>query len=294
MPELMLNPQDGTPPLLLSWQAGYGIQPGPLGLGVPPRTLIERARPDGHGVDLVGTVIGPRDITVPLDVYGRTRAEFLQRRRRLQVICGRSSHTRPVRVSYHEDDGRFEWLEGVYVGGLEGDEATGDDRSELFAVRLRAGFPYWRAPQLTESWALTAPARRRWWPVLGSSPRSSLIGGRRTVHIAGDVEVRPPWIVRGPGRDLSVINYTAGWRVDISHELPAEGPGSVLTINTAFGEQSVRDGYSNLFDRITNGPDGGWEMGPLLPGDNDVEVRLKTSGDTSDVSFTYDPLLLAV
>lgn len=295
MPSLILDPQDGTPPLRLDWWDGYGVQPGPLGLGVPPRALVQRERPDGHGVDIVGVRVGPRDVTIPLDVYAADRAEFVRRRRRLQQICGRSSHLRPVRVIYQDDDGATEWVEGVYVGGLEGDEETGNDRSELFAVTLRAGSPYWRLPSITESWALTPPVRRNWFPLLGRSPQSSIVGGRRDVVVVGDVEIRPPWVVQGPGTRLLIVNHTAGWRVDITHPIPADGPASVITVNTEFGGQSVRDGHNvNLFDRITNGDAGGWEMGPLLPGVNDVEVLLVGSGPDSDVAFTYDPLVLGV
>jgi hypothetical protein len=294
VPRLILDPQDGTPPLVLDWRDGYGVQEGPLGLGVPPRDLIQRDRPDGHGADLVGVRVGPRDITIPLDVYALDRPTFLRRRRRLQQICGRSTQLRPVRVIYEEDDGATEWVEGVYAGGLEGD-GKDDGRSELFGVTLRAGSPYWRLPALTESWGLTPPVRRNWFPLLGRSPQSSVVGGRRLVDIAGDVEIRPPWVVQGPGTRLLIVNHTAGWRVDISHPIPADGPASVITVNTASGGQSVRDGYNNnLFDRITNGDAGGWEMGPLLPGVNDVEVLLEDSGDQSDVAFTYHPLQLAV
>lgn len=296
MPELVIDPQDGTAPLMLSWQAGYGIQKGPLGLGLPPRRVVERVRGDGQGSDLLAVRIGPRDVTVPLDVYGNTRADFLQRRRRLQAICGQSTPTRPIRVTYREDDGRLdEWIEGVYVGGLEGDEATGDGRSELFAVVLRDGCPYWRAPRVSQTWEVERPPVRSWFPVLGSSPASSLVGGRRTVINPGDVEVRAPWVIQGPGSRLLLINHTAGWRVDISHPIPADGPSSLITITTERAAQSVRDGHDvNLFGNIRNGAQGGWEMGPLLPGPNEIEVVLQDSGPGSSVTLAYDPLLLTV
>jgi len=295
MPELIIDPQDGTPPLVLDWAAGYGVQSGPLGLGLPPRALLERDRVDGHGSDPVGTRVGPRDITIPLDVYAATRTEFIQRRRRLQRIAGRSNHLRPLRVTYVEDTGAREWVEGVYVGGLEGDESTGNDRSELFAVKIRASRPYWHLPTVPESWSLDFPAGRNWFPLLGRSPAASVVGGRRDLVVPGDVEVRPPWVVHGPGTGLFIHNYTAGWEVVVDVELPSSGPGSVLTVTTEVGEQSIRDGYGNsFFSAIVNGPAGGWEMGPLLPGINDIEVRVDGSSDSSSISLTYDPLAMAV
>lgn len=296
MAELIIDPQDGTAPLVLSWRDGFAIQKGPLGLGLPPRRVIERPRGDGHGSDLLGVRHGPRDVMIPIDVYGPTRADFLQRRRRLQVICGRSSPARPVRVTYREDEGGLvEWIEGVYVGGLEGDESETDDRSELFGVVLRDGLPYWRAPRVSQSWGLQRPTLRPWFPVLGSSPSSSLVGGRRTVINPGDVEVRPPWVIKGPGTRLLLINHTAGWRVDIDHVIPASGPGSMITITTAKGAQSVRDGHGvNLFEKITNGARGGWEMGGLLPGSNEIEIVLEGSREGANVVLAYEPLLMSV
>lgn len=293
MPELVIDPQDGTPPLALDWKAGYGIPQGPLGLGLPPRVLIERERADGQGTDIVGTRIGARDITIPVDVYAKSRPEFLARRARLQVIAGRSSHLRPVRITYIEDDGTREWVEGVYVGGLEGDSSD-DRRSELFAVRLRAGRPYWHLSPVTETWSIRSAKGRNWFPLLGNYPTASVVGGRRDVFVPGDVEVRAPWIIRGPGSGLYIRNHTAGWELRLDHEIPEDGPGSLITITTERGEQAVRDGFNNnLFGRILNGPSGGWEMGPLLPGINDIETRLDGSDRTSSVSIPYDPLKLA-
>lgn len=295
MPELIVDPQDGSAPLRLAWTEGFGVQPGPLGLGLPPRRIVERDRPDGRGADLVAALDGPREVTIPLDVYGPTRAEFLYRRRRLQTICGRSRPGRPLRVLYVEDDGRVEWIEGVYVGGLEGDEQRGDDRSELFAVVLRDGNPYWRGDRVDVSWDVDRPAANPWFPLIGRYPVSSIVGGRRTVVNPSDVEVFAPWVIHGPGTRLLLTNRTAGWSVDIEHVIPPTGPGSYLTILTEPGSQSVRDGFDvNLFGKIVNGPAGGWEMGPLLPGPNVIEVRLDGSRPGAFVQLSYDRLLLAV
>jgi len=297
MPQLIVDPQDGTPPLTLDWVDGYAVQKaGPLGLGLPPRVLVERDRPDGHGTELLGVRVGPRDITIPLDVYATTRAEFLARRARLQVIAGRSNNLRPLRVTYVEDDGRREWVEGVYVGGLEGDESTGNDRSELYALKVRASRPYWHLPTITESWSLKRPKGRNWFPLLGRSPASSVVGGRQQMFVPSDVDLRPPWVIQGPGTGLLIRNHTANWEVIVDIDIPTDGPASAVTVTTEVGEQAIRDGYGNsLFGRITNGPEGGWEMGPLLPGVNDIEVRLEgSSSDSSSVLVAYDPLKLAV
>lgn len=255
---------------------------------------MELDRGDGLGTDLLAVRHGPREVTVPLDVYGATRSEFLQRRKRLQVICARSSPARPVRLTYVEDGGRVEWIQGVYVGGLDGDESVADERSELCAVVIRDGFPYWRGAHIVDQWDVIRPTPNPWFPVIGSFPVSSQVGGRRQVINPGDVEVRADWVIRGPGSGLLLANHTAGWRVEIDHDIPSDGPGSLIVISTAQGSQSVRDGFDvNLFGKITNGPDGGWEMGPLLPGPNDIEVRLDGSGPSSSVILAYDELLVA-
>ena len=83
--------------------------------------------------------------------------------------------------------------------------------------------------------------------------------------------------------------------MDLTHDIPATGPGSFITVRTELGAQSVRDGFDvNLFGRITNGADGGWEMGPLLPGPNVVEVRLDDSDPSASVTVAFDPMMLAV
>ena len=260
--------------------------------------LITSPAPAGqHGVRVDAVRAKANDLGIGLRLRAATRQEYLARSRAL--VSALNPLAGPGRLSVIEAaSGSTRWIEAYCVTGTAGREAPGDGDNVWRRLPLRfvAARPFWHLPTVPEAWSIDRPRRRNWFPLLGRSPASSVVGGRRSLFVPGDVEVRPPWVIDGPGSGLLIRNHTADWEVLVDVDIPADGPASQVTVVTELGEQAIRDGYGNsLFGRITNGPDGGWEMGPLLPGHNDIEVRLDDStAGTSMVSVTFDPLVLAV
>lgn len=281
MPSLILDPLDGTPPLALDWQAGYLPLPGPLGLEMAPRALVTNRRLVGDGLDVERVVVGARDVTVPLHVWGEDRADYLAKRRRLQAIIGRRQ---PVRLTHVEDDGQELWLAGHYIGGMEGDgsERAGGNTWQNYAAVFRCGNPFWHMPEQVVTWGLATPGS--WFPFPPLRLSASTIKGRLTVINPGDVDVLPRWEVTGPGTRLDVIHHDTGRSITLVTNI---GDGQVVTIDTRPGFRSVTDtDGADLMGAVESDP----EFFPLLAGANDVEVQLMAAGDAARVVLTYEPL----
>lgn len=237
MPSLTLDPQDGTEPLVLDWQAGYLVHAAPLGLELAPRTLNTRRRLVADGLDVDSVVVGARDVTVPLHVYGDDRTEYLARRRRLQAIVTASRRRQqPLRIVHAEDDGEVMWLAGYYVGGMEGDSgrAAGNTWS-TYATVFRCAEPWWRMAERVDTWSLGEAAG--WFPFPPLRLSASTIGGRFALTNIGDVETHARWEVTGPGSRLEVINHDTGQSIAVVTPL---GDGERLTIDTRPGQRNVR------------------------------------------------------
>lgn len=281
MPRLTLDPLDGTAPLVLDWQAGYLVLPAPLGLEMAPRKLVTRQRVVDDGLDVDGVVVGARDVTVPLHVWGSDRAAFVAKRRRLQQIA---ASRRGVQLTHADDDGTVLTLFGHYVGGMEGDGGAkvGGSTWQNYAVVLRCGEPYWREAERTEPWSLAAPAS--WFPFPPLRLSASAVKGRRTVMNDGDVATYGRWQITGPGSALDLVHHGTGRSISL---VTAIGDGQVVTIDTRPGHRSVTgtDG-ADLMGTVVSDP----EFWPLLPGANDVEVQLAGAAATSRVDLTFTPL----
>lgn len=283
MPTITLDPLDGTGPLSVRWQANTGahLMPGAMGLELAPRSLKTRARIVGDGLDIDRVLVGARDITLPLFVQGSDRAAFLVRRRRLQAIMASRSG---VRVTHVEDDGESMWLQGYYVGGMEGDGGTGrlGPNWSLYAPTLRCGQPFWSMAEQSEPWRLGAAGS--WFPFPPLVLRGSIITARRNVVNPGDVDSWPRWTVTGPGDRLDIKHWGTGRLITFNRVI---GAGEVVVIDTRPGSRSVTNGSGvNLMPFVSSDP----EFWPIQGGTNDIELTMPSAGDASDVTLTYVPL----
>lgn len=281
MPNLTLDPQDGTEPITLAWQSGYAILPGPIGLGMPPRELVGDQLANEDGMRVSSVTVGPRDITVPLDVWATDRPTFLQRRRRLQHICAKRS---TLKLTYAEDDGTQRWITGYYVGGLEGDGGTDreTERSELFAVKFRCADPWWYGPEQTLDIGLGAGTN--FFPIFPLVLSPSTVQGEFTIDLSdSDAPTYPTWTITGPGSSLVLTNQTTGRVIAVNASLSA---GQTMVIDTRRGDQSVRRGDgTNLMGLVTSDP----ALWPLVEDVNVVTAALTGATSASRIAGAFQP-----
>jgi Phage tail protein len=288
VPTIILDRLDGSPPLSLRWtgHSGAALRPGAMGLELPPRTVKTRPRVGGDGVDVERVVVGMRELTFPLVVEGGDRAQFRDRRRRVQsYLTGR----RGVRVTHVEDDGEEMWTHGYYVGGMEGEHVYDGDTIVTYAPVLRCGDPYWHMAEVSEPWRPGGAAS--WFPFPPLTLTGSILTARRDVTNPGDVDSWPLWTVTGPGDRLDVVHRSID--VDgreIARTIVYDAPipaGQVVKIDTRPGSRSVTDAAgTNLMPNVASDP----EFWPLLGGTNDVELTMPGSSEDSDVTVTWTPL----
>lgn len=286
---------DGRPPLVLDESNGYSVEADTTrGLFGGSWRIGTSALPGVPGVRVDSITADATTPQLGLLVQAGHDDDFQQQIRtlvsellpsrgpaRLLVTTVRTGETRALPC----------YATGEGLEGSEEDDTLMPGRWWKCVVRLLAPDGLWRGAPITEGWSLTPPPRRPWWPTFTARIRSGTVGGRRRLFVPGDHEVYAPWVVTGPGHELALISHTLGKEFRIVHDIPAEGPGSVVTIDMSRGRQRVADGNarpgtSNLFSRVTSDPEG-WA---LQPGWNDIEVQLLDSSESSAVSITYEPL----
>ena len=292
----VFHPGDGGPPVRLTEDNGFSVEAdttrGLLGGAWRVATSTVPGEP-GRRIDSV-----VRDASEPqlgMLVRAKNRAEFQDRVRGLVAAMLPSRGVGRLSVTTLRTGETRSLLVQPLGPGLEGDE---DDQTLMpgrwwrCIIHFLAPEGAWRGAEVTHAWKLASPIRRPWFPLLGARIAARSIGGRRQLNNPSNFEVFSPWVVTGPGEELALIHHGLGKEFRIVHDIPADGPGSTITIHMGRGRQLVADGYAapgtgNLFHTVTSDPEG-WA---LQPGVNDVEVVLIGSGETSSVSTTYEPLL---
>lgn len=285
---LVWEPPSGPPLLLTDPTNGIKVSWHLTGFMRPRYQVTTRSLPGQAGSRLTSVQAQERELEVGLMVRAEDRGDFVQRARELvralQPLAG------PGRLVVTEDDGSSRWVECVCVEGPEGDETpgSGDDTWWRVVLSFLAPQPYAVGPTIsTPAWSL-APSGIGWYPTIPIRLGPVGIGGRKTVTNPGDVESFPLIVVQGPGQGLVARNRTSGKAAHLDYVIPREGPASVVTVDTRRGAQSVRDGYgNNLFDYLTDDDPSLWS---LLPGDNDIDVQLLSTGAGSSVTVAFDPL----
>lgn len=284
---LVWYPPAGPPLLLTDPANGLKVLWDLTGFMAASYRVTTKRLPGQAGVRLQAVQAQERELEVGLKVSAATRQEYLPIARdlvrRLSPAAGMG------RLEVIEGDGSSRSVECICTEGLEGAEnpTSGDSTWWKPVLTFFAPQPYAAGPSIPVSWSL-APSGIGWYPILPIRLAPSGIGGRKTIHNPGDVETFPLIVVQGPGQGLVVRNRTTGKAAHLDYTIPAEGPDSVITINTARGAQSVTDGYgSSLFRYLTDDDPSLWS---LQPGDNTIDVRLLSAARGSSVTVTFTPL----
>lgn len=256
----------------------YLLTVGISGFGIPPTNVrIEESAGDG-GIFRQSKRL-PRDVDLPMTIFGSSRADVEAKLRRLGKILQDGQGAPKLRASY--TDGTSLFLSVHYVGG--GETIIDNDNAGLtwcrWVISLRAPNPFWLSGIEEEFRISTGSTGRGLLPLLTKlRVSSSSTLGVVTVVNAGDVNAFPIWRITGPVQNLTIGNGQElfGFANVFS--------GEVITVNTENGSVTNADG-DNLYARLSAAP----KLFSLPPGTTGLSV-LGTDTDLDfNVLLTYSP-----
>ena len=280
MPRLQLESDTDTLDLdeFLANGRGVQVRSGVTGLGLPPKQVqwLEGA---GDGAVARGRRALPRDMDLPLMVYGRNRAELKDWLSRLAKVLAGTCTLRLV-----EDDDTSWYTKTEHVGGggyTYGVDTTGED--EFFTVvTLRAGDPYFSSSVPGQKSIDARSANRGLLNNLSKlSVASSQAIGTMDIDNVGDAVAYPVWTIYGPGENFMAVS-PSGEALNWTGTLAA---GAVLTVDTKAGTVVDHTG-ANRYAELAPAP----RFWSLPPGKSQAIASLDAVvADQSRVVCTWTP-----
>ena len=289
----------GPPVELSAWSdfadgiasSGRVIQPGVLGLLMPSWEFFADRSPAFDGETIRGVRAQPRDVTVPIYLFGRDRTECLDQFAQL-IYELNPQHGLGV-LTVTEPGGTSRSIECYYKEGLEGvddDDASGRTWMRA-ALVFHAPRPFWEGDPLTVSWALSQAAGT-FLPILPLRVNESAVLGAVIARNLGNAIAFPQWTITGPASSPIVItNSTTGESFTIAQSLAA---GDTAVIDAREGQKTAvstgTSGTRNLWEwmDITTS-----ELWGLTPGDNQVSLSIPGATSATRVTMLYKPRYLA-
>jgi hypothetical protein len=231
-----------------------------------------------HGTTVLGWRLNPRTISLSVQVTGRTRADYLAKRRKLIEVL--NPITGPVTLRRVLPDGSRRDIDGWVQSGL--DLAETDDRlSFQGAVSLECPDPAFYDPTLHQTPLAVGYPDQLSFPASFGSNRfyfDSPGVARGTVVNLGSWYSWPLFSITGPYESLVVRNVTTGASFTLGVGIEA---GDTLLIDLTPGNVRVENALGdNLLNYRTEGTFTDWY---LKPGSNDVRV----SGSGTDTSTAF-------
>lgn len=255
----------------------FGALRGATGFGIPPKVLtIFEGAADGGTFRYVRT--GPRDIDLPIGIFGRSRGEIAERQRRLAAALRVRPGLPPARLQFALETGEVYETAAYYVSGAE-TQITDSDGTAMFArwpITLRCPDPFWTS---TVETAFQLGNRN-------AEVRSLIAGLGRlqltTSQVLGDVQLNNPgdvpadvvWTITGPGGPFTATSST-GESFTITDVLAA---GESITIDTKTGAVTDQTG-ANRYTSLGNAP----KLFKLPDGQTIVRITLAGASPQSTV-----------
>lgn len=264
--------------------SGWGAQAtaGLTGFGLPP-VQVRWAEGAGHGAKYRGTRVLPRDIDMPIHLFGRDRQEVSELASRLsRMLAGECL----LRAS---DPVEGEWrCRVVRVGGgdyVYGDPAGttgGDDLSTV--VTLRAGDPFWQRvrAELTVVQAASGRGLLRGTESLTQMRLSSSQAyGAVSLTNSGDVESYPFARIEGPATGFTATSPDGLRKVRWTGTLAVD---ETLTFDFRRGVVVDHAGASR-YHQLDKAP----TFWTVPPGSSTATLSLDGATAASSIWFWYNP-----
>lgn len=238
----------------------------------------------------------PRLMTNPLQIEGKTEAEYLARYRRLQAslrhpIDPDTYLPVPGRITVELPDGSSRFIPALYQGGASPTEDHLDDVLahwvRLPNLQFYAGFPLWQGADIGRSWQVS-PATRPFYPIYPIRVKSSQVLDDATIFNPGDADAFPLWRLRGPGTP-TIGNADTGAVFRFSEPIPS---GVTVTVDcrpvelapatglTALDDQGLGDS-SDWWDRFVDFP----AFWTVPPGTTHLNLAMTGADETSRIQL---------
>ncbi len=231
--------------------------------------------------------VGTRSVSLPVHVSGDNAAELRK------AIEGLMQMLRPkVDVNGQPMSGRlvFEFanqtrfLNCVFAGGLEKATMRGE-RFAVFSLKLIAHDPFWYAEEIKRTEYVFDANFTPWLP--WQFPWNTSVAGihaKVTIGLTESWRVAPVFEVIGPAKEIVLENASVGSRFQVNFDL-AEGEKMIINMHEKL--IGLDDGQ-NLW-AFSQG-----EMWELLPGENEILLRLSDATQESSVVLQYRERFFAV
>lgn len=276
----------GKVTLLSNWQSfnkGVLVRKGLLGLGMPDYTFYTDQSPAYDGEIVRGVRANPKEITIPVHVYGRDRPECLDVFHELVDDFDPQLGMGQIKIS--EADGSYRTIGAYYSSGLEGqddDDAWGRTWMSA-AIVFRVPTPFWEGEEYHITWELSGTPGS-FYPILPLKVKNSQLVGEVTAANKGNVRAFPIWESTGPYTNFTAENQTTDKRFFIDKALIL---GDTSVVDTRQGIKSAYlNGTTNLWEWMDIDSS---ELWALEPGDNDVVLTAPAATSASKVTMRYRP-----
>lgn len=275
----------GRVTLLSNWQSfdrGIIVRPGLMGLGMPDYTFYTDQSPAYDGEVIRGVRANPKEVTIPVHVYGENREACLDI---FHALCEDLDPQRGQgELKIAEANGSYRTIGAYYASGLEGsdDDDTWGRTWMSAAIVFRVPSPFWEGELYEISWSL-APESGLFYPILPLRVSDSQISGQVTAVNKGNVRAFPIWEATGPFSSFGAENVTYSKQFAINH---AALLGETAVVDCRQGIKSAYlDGVTNLWEWMDINDD----LWALEPGENVVALTAPAAAEDSIVTMRYRP-----
>lgn len=255
------------------------------GISGPPASLTSVLLPGGGGIPQFYRS-ATRTIVLGIFVEGATQGEFLARMDAWAraVWNERGGEPAPGLLVVARPDGTSRQIPVICTDGAD---QSDDDASKsgltwsTFALTFTAQDPLWADSdsievQFGSSSATGVPPM----PPIQLAPATLL--GDNTVTNTGDADAYPVWTITGPGQP-TLTNNTTGRSFGLDVTLSSD---EVVVVDTRPTMQSAvdQDGEDRWGDLVKTSPRDLW---PLVPGENELNLSMASSGTGSQITLSY-------
>ena len=268
---------------------GVSVRRGARGLGFPKVTPAGDKLPYAPGVALRRLSTSAGLLELPLKLERSTAALLDTLMDDVRGWVGprteRSATPETVWLRVTRADGAVREIEGVYAGGLDGDDSAGISTWQLAMLNLYCPEAYWRDVTATVVTFTSGTGVSTWFPYWPYDLTPSAIFSEETITNTGQIETWPVWTITGPGSNPTVTNLTTGETLVLSGLTLAAG--DVVTIDTSERGSTAKtildQNGVNLWPYATTAS----ALWPLEVGANEILVELDGATGASAVELSY-------
>jgi hypothetical protein len=263
----------------LSPERGFHTIRAIAGWGAMPYEIV--TDPQARGGESVRHIrANPARVTWPLNIWGDTHLEFVDRYRQIKRAIMMTVHRGIAgRLTVMRPDGSGRWIEAFYEDGFGGEAGENWVHANPVLTMFCPDGAWKDVEPTVETRVLGSEA-----PVSFLSPFLTLspgaVGGSPVMDNDGDLIAWPVWTITGPASGFTATNQTTGQSFTLTYNLLA-----TETITLTTDRPSVRGpAGQNLVDALD------WPtayLWGLEPGENQVSFSVGGASVGTKVTISY-------